>query len=346
MKLRLVPITLAALAGLIPRAESNWRLVWNDDFSGAAVDSTRWTYDLGTGPPYPGWGNNELEFYTSRPDNVYVTNGLLHIVARAENYSGANYTSARLKTQERFSKAYGRFEFRARLPQGQGLWPAFWLMPVNSVYGAWAASGEMDAMEIRGQDPKTVLGTLHFGGVWPNNTQSFGPPFLFQGGESATNFHIYALEWTTNGFRWYVDGVLYQTQTSWWSSGGAFPAPFDQPFYILMNLAVGGNFPGNPDTTTVFPAEIQVDYLRVYDFTSAAVPSLQFTAMQTLGGNLYARGSNGPPRATYYLLSSPNPSLPLAQWACSATNQFDINGGFTQPLRRATPATFYRLEVP
>src|SRR5438034_2451702 len=130
-----------------------------------------------TGPPYPGWGNNELEYYTSRPENVYVTNGLLHIVALQESYNGSSYTSAKLKTRGLFLQKYGRFEFRARLPQGQGYWPALWLMPEDSVYGGWASSGEIDVMENKGSDPTNVLGTLHFGGTYPNQAQSYGPSF-------------------------------------------------------------------------------------------------------------------------------------------------------------------------
>jgi len=346
MKGELIALLAVALTGLVPRAQGAWRLVWNDEFNGSAVDPTRWTYDTGTGPPYPGWGNNELEYYTSRPENVQVAGGLLHIVARKENYSGSSYTSARLKTQGRLSKIYGRFEFRARLPQGQGFWPAFWLMPRDSVYGGWAASGEIDAMENRGHDPAMVFGTLHFGGEWPDNAQSFGPAFTFPTGDSATNFHTYALEWTTNAFRWYVDDKLYQTQTTWWSSGGPFPAPFDQPFYLLMNLAVGGYFPGDPDASTVFPAEVQVDYVRVYDYTTAAAPTVRFTSIKTVGNTLRMAGSNGPPSATFYLLSGSDLEQLPSGWTRIATNQFDSAGGFSQTLTSPVPSTFYRLEVP
>src|SRR5262249_11621963 len=155
------------------------------------------------------------------------------------------------KTSGLFSKKYGRFEFRARLPQGQGYWPALWMMPQDSVYGGWAASGEIDVMENRGSNSVNVLGTIHFGGLWPNNQQSHGPSHTFTGGDSVTNFHVYALEWTTNAIKWFVDDKLFETQTSWSSVGGAYPAPFNQPFYIIMNLAVGGDFGGNPSTNTV-----------------------------------------------------------------------------------------------
>ncbi len=346
MKAELVGLMTGALFAAALPVQAAWQLVWNDEFNGAAVDTTKWTYDIGTGPPYPGWGNNELQFYTSRPQNVFVTNGFLHIVARQESYQGASYTSARLKTQGRFSQTYGRFTFRARLPQGQGYWPAFWLMPRDSVYGGWAASGEVDAMEIRGQNPGTVLGTIHFGGTWPDNAQSYGPAFTFLTGDSAVNIHTYTLEWTTNWFRWYVDGRAYQVQTAWWSSGGPFPAPFDQPFFILMNLAVGGYFPGSPDASTVFPGEIQVDYVRVYRYTETPPPPLIFSSIGSLGDQLTLSGSNGPPRATFYLLSSPEASQPITRWSRVATNQFDSLGGFSQTVNSPSSAACYRLEVP
>ena len=203
---------------LVSLNHAGGQLVWSDEFDGTSLDTTHWTFDLGTGPPYPGWGNNELEYYTSRPENVYVTNGVLHIVALQESYNGSSYTSAKLKTRGLFYQKYGRFEFRASLPHGQGYWPALWLLPEDSVYGGWAASGEIDLMENKGSNPTNVLGTLHFGGTYPNQAQSYGPSFVFPAGDSVTNFHIYALEWSSNAIRWYVDNQLYETQTSWWSS--------------------------------------------------------------------------------------------------------------------------------
>jgi len=263
---------MIGLLALPLSARAGWQLVWSDEFDGSSIDSSHWTFDIGTGPPYPGWGNDELEYYTSRPQNAYVSNGVLHIVAIQENYMGSSYTSAKLKSSGRFAKKYGRFEWRAKLPRGQGYWPALWMMPQDSVYGGWAASGEIDVVEVRGSNPFNVLGTLHFGDLWPNNDQSHGPSFTFTGGDSVTNFHTYALEWTNNAVRWYIDNQLYETQTSWWSAGGPYPAPFDQPFYLIMNLAVGGNFGGNPDGTAVFPGEMQVEYVRVYDWDYVPPP--------------------------------------------------------------------------
>jgi beta-glucanase (GH16 family) len=256
-------------------ARGAWRLVWSDEFDGGAVDAHKWSFDTGNGSH--GWGNDELEYYTSRSNNVYVADGLLHILAQKEPYQGCGYTSAKLKSSGLFSQKYGRFEFQARLPQGQGFWPALWMMPEKPRYGAWAASGEIDVMENKGANPTSVLGTIHFGGTFPHQVHSCGPAFQFTAGDSVTNFHLYAIEWTTNAIRWYVDSHLYETQTNWWSSGSPvqadsrnpYPAPFDQPFHIIMNLAVGGRFGGDPDTTTAFPGEMQVDYVRIYEWAPA-----------------------------------------------------------------------------
>lgn len=246
-----------------PPAPAGWQLAWSDEFNGTSLDSSKWTFDIGNG--VGGWGNDELQYYTSRPTNVFVANGFINIVARKEvpQYLGYDYTSAKLKTQGLFSQKYGRFEFRARVPQGKGYWPALWMMPQDSVYGGWAASGEIDVMENKGRQTNVVSGAIHYGGSWPNNVFSSAEYTLPAGGVT-TDFHTYTLEWSTNSIKWYVDGVLFQTRTSWYSDNGPYPAPFNQPFYLIMNLAIGGRFDGNPDGTTVFPGTMQVDYVRVY----------------------------------------------------------------------------------
>jgi autotransporter-associated beta strand protein len=243
-------------------------LAWHDEFDGAAIDPTRWTFDLGTGAEIglQGWGNRELQHYTSRPTNVAVRDGHLLISAHAERFAGSSYTSARLKTQGLFSQTGGRFEVRAALPIGRGLWPAIWMMPEHDPYGGWAASGEIDIMEARGQQPHRIEGTIHYGGPWPDNTSS-GGVYFFPQGQSIAGFNTYALEWDVEPvpeIRWYVNDVLYSRKTSWWSSGGAHPAPFDQPFHLILNLAVGGNYVGSPDASTPFPATMQVDFVRAY----------------------------------------------------------------------------------
>lgn len=282
---------LAVLIASLGIARAGWNLVWSDEFESNVINTNNWRFDLGNGNG--GWGNRELEYYTSRPQNAFASNGVLHIVALNEPYNGFRYTSAKLKSARLFSKKFGRFEFRARLPYGKGYWPALWMMPEDSVYGGWPASGEIDIMENRGSNMTSVLGTIHFGGLYPRHDQSHGPAFNFDNGDSVTNFHIYALEWTTNSVRWYVDKHLYETQTSWWSSSNRtntairnpYPAPFDQPFYIVMNLAIGGKFGGNPDQATAFPGEMQVDYVRVYDWSDSPL-----TASNPTG----ARATNSP----------------------------------------------------
>lgn len=267
-----VCVVLAVLLASMPIARAGWNLVWSDEFDSNVINTNNWRFETGN---HGGWGNRELEFYTGRPENAFVSNGVLHIVALKESYNASGYTSARMKSQHLYSKKFGRFEFRAKMPAGKGCWPALWLMPEKSVYGGWPASGEIDVMENRGSNTTSVLGTIHYGGFNPRHDQSHGPPFHFDKGDSVTNFHIYAVEWTTNSIRWYVDNHLYETQTNWWSTSyrdntpvrNPYPAPFDQPFYIIMNLAIGGNFGGNPDDATVFPDEMQVDYVRVYDWT-------------------------------------------------------------------------------
>lgn len=255
-----------------------WSLVWSDEFAGAVLDRSKWTFDLGNGfydangAFVPGWGNSELQYYTDRPENVRVEDGRLLIEARQESYEGAPYTSARLKTKGLFSKAYGRFEVRAKLPAGKGYWPALWMLPEENRYGGWAASGEIDIMEAKGSLPGEVNGTLHYGELWPANKYS-GKTYHFADGTGFEDFHVYTLEWEPGEFRWYVDGVLYQTQNDWHSRGQntaadfTYPAPFDQPFHLLMNLAVGGHYDGNPDGSTLFPKRMEVDYVRVYELT-------------------------------------------------------------------------------
>ncbi len=240
-------------------------LVWSDEFDGVQLDPEVWFFESGDGGQYgiPGWGNNELQWYL--PDSAELNNGRLMITARAESQNGKNYTSARINTRDRFAFRYGRIEARIRLPGGQGLWPAFWLLPQDFAYGGWAASGEIDVMEavnLGGSRGNTVHGTLHYGGEWPNNVFT-GSSYLVTS-DATTEFHEYALEWDENEFRWYVDDVMYAAQNAWSSSGAPYPAPFDQPFYILLNVAVGGNWPGSPDAGTVFPVTMEVDYVRVY----------------------------------------------------------------------------------
>ena len=241
------------------------RLVWSDEFDQPRLNPERWFFESGDGSQYgnTGWGNNELQWYL--PDSAEVVNGRLILTARREPANGKDFTSARISTVNRFAFRYGRIEARMRLPGGQGLWPAFWLLPQDKAYGGWAASGEIDVVEavnLGGSGDNNIVGSLHFGGSFPDNTSS-GNEYLVAT-DVKSEFHVYAIEWDAAEIRWYVDSTLFSVQNSWWTSAADFPAPFDQPFYILINIAVGGDWPGNPVPTTVFPVSMEVDYVRVY----------------------------------------------------------------------------------
>jgi len=249
-------------------APPGYELVWNDEFNGTHIATVRWEHEVN------GWGggNNELQYYTDRPENSYVENGLLYIVARKEEFTGPDgtrqYTSARMRTLNKGDWQYGRFDIRAKMPIGQGMWPAIWMLPTEWKYGGWAASGEIDIMEFLGHESNRVYGTLHYGGTPPDNVHS-GTSYTLPNGTFSAGFHLFTLEWDTTEFRWYVDGDLYQTQKEWYTQNQMYPAPFDQTFHLLLNVAVGGNWPGNPDDTTVFPQMMVVDYVRVFKKTVA-----------------------------------------------------------------------------
>lgn len=245
----------------------DYQLVWSDEFEGTELDLTKWEYQIGNGPP-SGWGNNEWEYYTD--ENAIVQDGYLTIVAKKENKNGFNYTSSRIRSIHKGDWKYGKFEFRAKMPFGKGIWPAIWMMPTESVYGGWAASGEIDIMEYLGHETNKVHGTLHYGGSWPNNRNS-GTSFTLTSGTFKNDFHVFTLLWKEGEIQWFVDGELYQTQTSWNTAGASFPAPFDQLFHIILNLAVGGNWPGYPDASTQFPQEFVLDYVKVYQDITTAV---------------------------------------------------------------------------
>jgi beta-glucanase (GH16 family) len=238
----------ADTVGMLP----GWTLVWHDEFEGTAVDTSKWSYEVNG----DGGGNNELQYYTARSQNSFVTNGVLVIQALQENYLGKSYTSARMRTLNRGDWKYGRFEARAMLPSGKGLWPAFWMLPTDWVYGGWPMSGEIDVVELLGDNPQKIYGTIHYGSSVQDHQSSGGSYVLPSPARFDRDFHVFAVEWDSAGMRWYVDGIKYFTT--------AHGSPFDQRFHILLNVAVGGTWPGNPDATTTFPQTMQVDYVRVY----------------------------------------------------------------------------------
>jgi len=247
--------------------EPGYQLVWSDEFDGTSLNTSNWSYQTGDGcPALCGWGNNEWQWYTDDSENLYIDtiNGHLVMVAR-ENHLGHDYTSAKIVSHGKQEFLYGKYEARIQLPSTQGIWPAFWMMPADSVYGGWPLSGEIDIMEsINIAD--TIYGVLHFGSTWPNNASSGGS--YSDGTDFSLNFHKYTLEWEPDVMRWYVDDILYSTKTSsqWYSDGapGNDIAPFDQYFYFIFNIAVGGDWPGCPDGTSVFPQQMLIDYVRVY----------------------------------------------------------------------------------
>jgi beta-glucanase (GH16 family) len=269
-----VLILLAVLIGLVQPASAQCAalpgcvLVWSDEFDGTAVDLSRWAFQFGDGTQVglpSGWGNNELQYYQA--ENATVAGGFLTITAKEESVGGSDYTSARMRSLGNGDWTFGRMEMRARMPIGQGLWPAFWMLPSDSIYGGWAASGEIDIVEYIGSQPDRIFGTIHYGAPWPFNFHSTASYFL-PSGTFHDDFHVFALEWELGEIRWYVDGMLYSTRNSWFSTGGPFPAPFDVDFHLLLNLAVGGNLPGPPNFWTVFPQEFVIDYVRVYQMPS------------------------------------------------------------------------------
>ena len=246
---------------------SNWTLSWSDEFStadGSAPDATKWTYDIGGG----GWGNQELESYTSRKTNAQIMGGNLAITAQAETYTGTdniarNYTSARLKTQTLFAQAYGRFEARIKIPKGQGMWPAFWMLGNDIAANGWPKCGEIDIMENIGREPGTNHGSLHGPSSSAPTSDLTSTISLPAGQNYSDDFHLYAIEWEPGTARFYVDSNNYATFTqAQWPANGTWV--FDHPFFIILNVAVGGSWPGAPDATTVFPQQMLVDYVRVY----------------------------------------------------------------------------------
>lgn len=244
-----------------PTSYPGYSLAWSDEFSGPSLNSSFWSYDVGDGcPNLCGWGNNELQYYTSSADNLFFQDGKMIIEAKKQSFSGKNYTSARIKTAGKKTVKFGRIDFRAKLPKGKGIWPAFWMLPQNSVYGGWPRSGELDIMEMVGHEPNKVHGTLHFG-PGPGSVQ-ITRSYTLPAGNFADAFHVFSIEWEPDVIRWYVDGNLFSTAEK--AAFGNNNYPFNEDFYFLINLAVGGNWPGNPDATTQFPQWLIVDYVRVY----------------------------------------------------------------------------------
>jgi beta-glucanase (GH16 family) len=275
-----IPVVVLQVVGflalcLLPFATGNasdptgWKLVWSDEFDGSRdskIDSTKWSFDIGGG----GWGNNELQTYTNRSANAEVQAGSLVIRVLKETHKGPDnltrdYTSARILTRNKFTQTYGRFEARIKVPFGQGIWPAFWMLGSDIDKVGWPNCGEIDIMENIGREPSLVHGTLHGPGYSGANgvTASYSLP---RSQKFSDDYHTFAVEWEPEVIRFYVDGLLFKTRTPADLPPGK-EWVFNRPFFLILNVAVGGNFPGDPDATTVFPQLMKVDYVRVYQST-------------------------------------------------------------------------------
>lgn len=275
--LALCPALARAVSTPQPAVPGDWQLSYDDEFNdNTATDLAGWTYDIGNGQSegIAGWGNSELEYYTNSSSNVNVANGSLNISAIKQSTDGYAYSSGRIRTTGLFDQTYGCIEFRAELPSGTGLWPAVWMLPQNSTYGGWPTSGEADILESTGQSPTLVQGSLHTGSsssTQYTQTQTFSGSGLEPAKFTTATWHTYDLVWDNgdNGnagvFKWYVDGTLYETQTDWYApSSSNKESPFNEPFYLLINLAVGGTYGGTPNLMTNTPYTMSLDYVRAY----------------------------------------------------------------------------------
>ena len=323
----------------------NYTLIWSDEFNSVTssnVDTTKWEFESGNNG---GWGNNEREFYTDRTNNAYIAGGVLHMRAQAESTNGFPTTSVRMLTgitngapagaSPKFCFTYGRVEWRAKLPTGNGMWPALWMMGTNITNLGWPACGEIDVVEDNGA-PNFEQGSLHNGGTLSDVTTVFTN---FVGGGVA-NFHVYDFDWTTNSMVWSVDGVPYETRTQWTSSTGKpYPFPYNQPFYLLMNFATGGSYVGNPADSTIvasLPKELQVDYVRVFQVNPPTVPPSTVTGLTAnlSGGSVVLSWYTANNAASYFVKRS------LVSGGPYTTNANPTANGYTD-TSATNRATYY-----
>ena len=250
--------SVVACSGSQDQDTRPWKLTWSDEFDGASVDTTKWTIETGIA-----FGTQQKDFDTDRPENIALKDDMLVFTARKEAFQGNDYTSGRMKSAGKITRQFGRFEARLKIPRGQGMWPAFWLLGDDYDTAGWPACGEIDVMENRGADVTTVHGSIHGPGYFGGS--SYTQAFKLDGTATfSDDFHVFAIEWEQGVIRWYVDDVLYQTR-----SADTLPRSkswvFDRPFYMILDLAVGGQYGGDPDDTTVFPQTMLVDYVRIYE---------------------------------------------------------------------------------
>lgn len=297
-----------------------WNLVWEDEFSGSSLDLANWEYQTGGG----GWGNNELQYYTNG-DNVMVSGGTLKITAQEDVgnvYPGNAYTSSRIRTRNRGDWRYGKMEARIKLPQGQGIWPAFWMMPTDNVYGTWPSSGEIDIMEYLGHQTAITYGTCHYGNAY-NDKGSLGNSTTLASGTFPDAFHTFSIEWEPGEIRWYLDGSQFHSANSSHPDFQNYTWPFVQEFHFILNVAVGGQWPGAPDETTVFPQTMEVDWVRVYQQLSATeIAGTALVEPQTNGAVYSLPNITG---ATYSWMVPTGASIASGQ----GTNEITVNWGNT-----------------
>jgi beta-glucanase (GH16 family) len=240
-----------------PESYVGYDLSWGEEFNGSAINTSDWTHEIGAG----GWGNQESQYYTDRPENSFLTDGNLIIEALEENFNGAPYTSARLITQNKKLFQYGRVDIRAILPEGQGIWPALWMLGTNISDIGWPACGEIDIMELVGHEPSTVHGTAHWGNQGQSSSDRKGSSYALSGEKFSEKYHVFSLIWEPNSIKWLVDDNQYFSLTNAEVNGNY---PFNAEFFFIFNIAVGGQWPGDPDQTTQFPQRMYVDYIRVF----------------------------------------------------------------------------------
>ncbi len=250
------PFNIPATGYSTPETYAGKTLVWRDEFDGSAVDATAWTFETGAG----GWGNNELQYY--RPENTLLTAGKLVIEARKESFGGGAYTSSRMITKGKKEFKFGRIDIRAALPQGQGIWPALWMLGGNISTVNWPACGEIDIMELIGSEPNRVHGTVHYGANTSQHQYKGGSKALAGTAKFSDEFHVFSINWEQDKITWLIDDVQFYQITAANVSPAAYP--FNQNFFFIFNLAVGGQWPGSPDATTNFPQRLIVDYVRVF----------------------------------------------------------------------------------
>lgn len=242
-----------------PKSYANYTLVWSDEFSGTGLDQSAWNTEIGNGSG--GWGNNELEYYTGSTNNVFVSNGNLIIEARKESAGGFNYTSSRLTTAGKKFFKFGRIDIRAKVPVGKGIWPALWMLGTNIGAVGWPACGEIDIMELVGTFPSRVTSTMHWKSVAGSDIYK-NANYNLTNADFSQQFHVFSIVWTQDTIKSYVDDQLFLTVTS--ADVGSANYPFNADQFFIFNVAVGGNWPGPPDASTVFPQRMFVDYVRVF----------------------------------------------------------------------------------